>query len=361
MIMENLTEFCIHRTETIKNALKKMDKSGEGILYVVQLKDGKNYLEGVITDGDLRRAIINGAEITETVEKYYNRNPIKGDSSKESDKSTRECLSNKLIPGIPKVDDDNNLIGHTLRSSLIQNNFEVRSNKIDLPVVIMAGGKGTRLDPFTRILPKPLIPIGERAAIEVIADNFKSIGVNDFYISVNYKKEMVISYFDNIPTNYNIHYLKEDEFYGTAGCLTLLPKNIGKSFIVSNCDIFVHTDYEEIVSFHKENNNMLTIVGSFQHHTIPYGVLDYEPGGRLKKIIEKPEYDFVVNTGVYILEYEALKYIPEGKAFSMVDLIDELRKKDMGVGVFPVSEKSYMDIGQWEEYRSNSENIIKRT
>jgi NDP-sugar pyrophosphorylase family protein len=223
--------------------------------------------------------------------------------------------------------------------------------QIKLPVVIMAGGKGTRLDPFTRILPKALIPIDDKPIIEIIMDKFADFGVTNFYISVNHKSKMIKAFFEDFHSNYNISFIDENIPLGTAGGLKYLEKKIVTSFFVSNCDIIIQCDYSKIYKFHKKGNFDLTLVSSIQHHIIPYGVCKLENDGSLKNIKEKPEYNFLVNTGMYILNPDILQFIPKNKSFDMTDLIKRLKERKKKIGVYPVSEKSWIDVGQWEEYK----------
>jgi len=205
----------------------------------------------------------------------------------------------------------------------------------------MAGGKGTRLDPFTKVLPKPLIPIGERTIIDIIMDKFYQNGIKEFYISINHKSRMIKSYFEEANTKFIIHYLEENQPLGTAGSLKLLEGKIEGSLLVSNCDIIIDTDYSEIIEFHEKKKYDMTIVGSFRHYVIPYGVCEISNGGSLKEIREKPEYDFLVNTGMYVLEPDVLVPIPVNKFYHITDLINEYLKRQEKVGVYPISEKWY--------------------
>ena len=182
---------------------------------------------------------------------------------------------------------------------------------------------------------------------------------DDFFISLNDKGRMIKAYFHDYDLGYRINYLEEDKPLGTAGALKYLEGRLDVSFFVSNCDIIIHTDYGSVYEFHKKGSYELTLVGSMQQYTIPYGVCEIDNGGVLKAIQEKPQYDFLVNTGLYLLEPTILQYIPENEYFDMTDLIRAVQYNGLKVGVFPVSEKSWIDIGQWNEYNSVVKNIDK--
>jgi NDP-sugar pyrophosphorylase family protein len=221
----------------------------------------------------------------------------------------------------------------------------------------MAGGKGTRLDPFTRILPKPLIPIGDKAIIDIIMERFSRHGVKEYFVSVNHKAKMIRSYFEEMATQYRIHYIEEEKPLGTAGSLKFLKDRIKDSVLVSNCDTIIDCDYSEITKFHKNNNYQISIVGSLKHFIIPYGICEIENGGLLRNLTEKPEYDYLVNTGMYILTNETLDLIPENQQYHITDLIKTVKNNGGRIGVFPISEKSWIDIGQWDEYRKSLKSL----
>jgi dTDP-glucose pyrophosphorylase len=337
----------------VKAALKKLDRGGERIVFVV---DEGDRLLGIITDSDIRRYILKDGSLGDTLLNCYNDHPIVLEEGFDHDAARQLMISNnKEI--IPVVGNDGKLVDYVRWNDLFEETME-RKERVEIPVVIMSGGKGTRLAPFTKILPKPLIPVGEKPIVEIIMDRFHDDGVTDFYLTVNYKGEMIKSYFDNTPVEYSIHYIWEEEFLGTAGSLKLLPETIANQFIVSNCDIIVDATYGDLVKYHNKSKHMLTVVGSIQHYKIPYGILECKKGGKLKTINEKPEYDMIVNTGLYVVNSACLKYIPDGREFHMTDLINLLLSKKMSVGMYPVSENAYMDIGQWEEYRKSLEKIL---
>jgi NDP-sugar pyrophosphorylase family protein len=215
----------------------------------------------------------------------------------------------------------------------------------------MAGGKGTRLKPFSNILPKPLFPLGDKTIAETIMDKFHEVGSRRFWFSVNYRHEMIKTYFDCLDKKYAINYFQEEKPLGTAGSLTLLKEMINETFFVSNCDIIIDADYSEIVGYHREQKNEITMVTSLKHVQIPYGTVETGEGGQVQSLIEKPELTFMVNAGFYVLEPHLLSQIPEGEFYHITQLIDKVRSRNGRVGAYPVSEKSWCDIGEWGEYR----------
>ncbi len=343
-----IRDICIKENETIRNALKLLDSTAKKNLLVV---DDKNTLLGTLTDGDIRRFILRGESLDKTINEAYNKNPlfIFEKDLKNMDE-IKKIFYEKRIELIPILDKNRKLIDYLLWDEIFKGKKEQIKGNVLLPLVIMAGGKGTRMEPFTNVLPKPLIPIGSKSILELIIDEFKSFGINEIYLTINYRGEMIRAYFEGLEKDYTVKYIKEENFFGTAGCLKLLADKINTSFIVSNCDVIVKANYEEVVRFHKENNAMLTIISAIQHHKIPYGVISFENGGAITNIIEKPEYTFTINTGVYILEKECLDYIPNNKFFNMTDLINILIKENKKIFTFPINENDYIDIGQWEEY-----------
>jgi NDP-sugar pyrophosphorylase family protein len=219
--------------------------------------------------------------------------------------------------------------------------------RFTLPVVIMAGGIGSRLKPLTNVLPKPLIPIGEKTIIEEIFERFANHGCHEFFISVNYKAELIRYYLKDQNLPYQLVFFKEEKPMGTAGSLTLLKGQILETFFVSNCDIIVEQDYSEILDYHRTNKNEITIVAALKHYPIAYGTVETGENGRLLKILEKPELTFKINSGMYILEPHLLNEIPENQVFDITSLIEKILERNGNAGVFPVNEGSWRDIGDW--------------
>jgi dTDP-glucose pyrophosphorylase len=332
---------------TLLEGMKKMDTIRRKLLLVY---DGKKYI-GLISIGDIQRAIINSIDLNSPVSALIRKDNIIAHPETSIDEIKKLMLTIRA-EFMPVVSNKNELLNVYFWEDLFAQNEKMPVKQFNLPVVIMAGGIGTRLKPLTNILPKPLIPIGEKTIIEQIMDKFCEAGCNTFYLSVSYKAEMIKYYFSTLPeTPYHISYLHEEKPLGTAGSLHLLRGKINSTFFVSNCDILIDQDISDIYDYHKAAMNEITLVAALKNFFIPYGILETSDNGLLQSITEKPEITFKINTGLYILEPHLLDEIPENKFYHITTLINTLKKKNRKVGVFPVSEKSWKDIGDWSEYQ----------
>jgi dTDP-glucose pyrophosphorylase len=340
---------------TIKEALKMLDVTAVKVLLIV---NPRRELIGTLTDGDIRRAILSGKDLSAPIEGVFNPDPqyfIENDYT--VDQAKRLFLS-KRIELIPILTNTKEVRSYLSWDDVFNEKAKTRRRgSLSLPVVIMAGGKGTRLLPFTNILPKALIPLGEKSILEHIIDGFLAYGIRRYCLSLNFKAEVIRAYFDGLEKDYEVSYIIEDRYLGTAGSLKLTGAELGETFIVSNCDILVKADYQDIYEHHLKSRSKLTILSSIQHHQIPYGVVEFQKGGEVTKILEKPEYTVPVNTGVYILSRECLAFIPENRRFDMTELIEILIKNRMKVTTYPVNENDYVDVGRWEEYQKVAEKM----
>lgn len=337
-----LNNLCIDENMSIRQSIKRLDETGRKILLVTT---NDNILLGTITDGDIRRWILQSGNFEEKVTKIMNVQPTVLDV-KEKYKA-KKVMDEKCISALPLVNDKNMVVDIVFLNE--KYNDESNYNKISNSVVIMAGGKGTRLYPYTKILPKPLIPIGEKTIIERIMDNFEKAGCNKFYITINYKKNMIKAYLGEKRKKYEVEYVEEEKFLGTGGSLALLKGKINEPFFVSNCDILVDADYYDILKYHKEEKNMITMVTSLKNYVIPYGVIKLDNTGRVIDTVEKPEMDYLVNSGLYILEPECLNDIPQNEFFHITDLINMYLKKGIKVGTYPITENAWLDMGEFKE------------
>lgn len=344
MKTEQLITFLISPEQTIVEAMQKIDANAKGILFITNT-DRK--LIGAITDGDIRRWLIKTGNLQEQISRLMNRNP-KSVYRREV-ASAQDVMRRYSITALPVLNSKGIVIDILFEQ---EQKIEVREGSLSLdkvPVVIMAGGKGTRLYPYTKILPKPLIPIGDIPIMERIIDKFRDVGVTDFYATVNYRKNMIKSYFTDTVKDYEIKYVEENQPLGTAGSLRLIEEDFEQPFIVTNCDILIHADYEDVYRYHRESGNELTIVSALKNIVVPYGVIHSSENGAVQSMEEKPKLSYFVNTGMYILNPELKKEIPEDTFYHMTDLTDKLLKEKRKVGMYPISEDSFLDMGEFEE------------
>jgi dTDP-glucose pyrophosphorylase len=354
--MQDMDKYKIRFDSNIKKAIKQLDAGGLGFCVVVNSEDR---VICIITDGDFRRSILNGIDLDGNVLNIANKNFKYLEAGCSKTDAVNLFMQEKNIEHLPILE-DGRLVDLITEKDLVSNgDMNSRKKKLDNLVVIMAGGRGARLDPFTVILPKALIPIGDKAMIELIMDKYLEYGMNDFLISVNHKAKMIKAYFEEQKSGYNINYIEENKPLGTAGALKNLEHRTKKPFFVTNCDIIIINDnYAGIYDFHINGGFDLTMVASMHYQSIPYGVCEIDCGGVLKRIIEKPEANFLVNAGMYILNPDMLGLIPENTFYNMTDLIDDMQKQNHKIGVYPVAEKSWIDVGQWEQYR-NAVNVLR--
>lgn len=345
-------EITIRNIATIKDAMKQLDQASSKVLFVI---DEEGALIGSISDGDIRRHILQNKSLDDLLENACNTKCMKFSQTVDRD-SAIEQMETADISVAPVLDGNHRIISFITLPSY-HKTIVSEHNKLNLPVVIMAGGKGTRMAPFTNVLPKPLIPIGEKTILELIIDEFLIYGIKDFHFTLNYRGEMIRAYFDGIQRTYDVSYAWEKDFNGTAASLKLVD-GLSGDFIVSNCDIIVKADYSDVYSFHKKNNASLTVVSAIQHQQFPYGVIEFKEGGDVIGLKEKPEFTFPINTGVYILSPDCLGYIPENCFFHMTHLIEKLIAEGKKVMTYPVNESDFIDTGQWEEYQSALDRLL---
>ncbi len=228
------------------------------------------------------------------------------------------------------------------------------------PVVIMAGGKGTRLLPYTNILPKPLIPVvDDIPMVGMIINSFKKYGTNEYYMIVNYKKEMIEDYFNSVEKDYRLTFIEESNYLGTGGGLRYAKDKIDSTFFLSNCDILMLENYNEVYEYHKKNKNVITMIVSLKPINIPYGVIKTDENQCIIESIEKPTYMTLVNTGIYILEPDVFDYIKEEEHVDFPTIIERLKADNKKIGVYPITSDRWLDMGQIEEL-NNSRMILTK-
>ena len=345
---EKLAEISVQTSISLLHALKKMDETGRKLLLVFD----DNTFTGLLSIGDIQRAIINNKPLNTPLTNVLRPN-IRVASSRQPFSEIKSTMQRFRTECMPVLNENRELIDVYFWEDVFPDENDRIKRNLGLPVVIMAGGKGTRLKPITNVLPKPLIPVGEKTILENIMDRFLALGCSNFFLSVNYKAEMIKHYFDNLnSSDYGIQYITEEKPLGTAGSLYLLKGKLDSTFFVSNCDIIIDEDYGEIYDYHINNGNDLTIVAALRHFQIPYGTLETSENGLLERLEEKPEITFKINSGLYILEAHILDEIPENEHLDITELIQKIKNRKGKIGVFPVSEKSWTDIGTWDQFLS---------
>ena len=280
----NIEQLMIESDESILSALKKMNIIHRKLLIVV--KDG--LFHSLVSIGDIQRAIIADVDLHNPVKNIL-RSKVNVAAVGDNKHKVIRFMIEQRSEFMPIVDDQG-VIAEIIYWDDVVGKKQKSRNEFTLPVVIMAGGKGTRLRPLTNVLPKPLIPLGEQTIMEDIMDRFVECGCHNFYVSVNYKADTIRRYFDNLnKPQYHVEYFQEDKPLGTAGSLHLLKDRINSTFFVSNCDIIIDEDYSEILKFHCDKRNEITVVGAIKNYSIPYGTLETGSGGQLLSLQEKPE------------------------------------------------------------------------
>lgn len=335
----------IKESSSIIEALKLMDSSKTKLLFVFD----ENRFVGLLTIGDIQRAILKDVDLTTQISSIIDNKKIYA-SINESVEEIKNKMTKLRAECMPVVDENGNLVKVYSWKDIFGSKVQTEYPNLEIPVVIMAGGMGSRLAPLTNIYPKPLIPIGEKTIVESIMDKFVNYNCHDFFMSVNYKADTIKNYFDFINNpEYNVSYFQENKPMGTAGSLRLLKDKINSTFFVSNCDILIEEDYANILEYHRSNKNELTVVAAVKTISIPYGTIITGENGLLESIEEKPTLSFKINTGLYILEPTLLEDIPD-EFFHITHLMEKLKAEGRRVGVYPISQNDWKDMGDWKEY-----------
>lgn len=339
--------FLIGEQRQVLEALHQLEETRRKILYVIT-EDCR--LVGSLTDGDVRRWILGGGDLDGEVGAVCNRIPYAAKAGYLID-DIKSAMTSHQVTSVPVLDDEGRVIDVLFWETLFQMVTGPKDTKpLKLPVVVMAGGKGSRLAPFTSVLPKPLIPVGDKTAIEVILDSFVDHGVEDFYLSVNYKSKLIQAYFEELAPSYRLSYVYEEKPLGTGGGLHTLAGRFEGDIIVTNCDVIIKADYHALMDHHRKEDNDITMVVSLRHYDIPYGICDIVDNGQLCAMREKPHFNFLVNTGLYVLRASVLEMIPENQFYHLTDLIEDVKSRGGRVGVYPISDKAWLDTGEWQQY-----------
>jgi dTDP-glucose pyrophosphorylase len=333
-------------TASLRDAMVRMDAQRVKLLFVVE-PSGR--FVAPISMGDIQRYYLEHNHFNTNVGAVVLGRESYVANALEPRGKVEELMRRLRLEAMPIIGNDGKISEVIEWSDLV--GYCPTPTQIQVHVVVMAGGKGTRMQPLTNVIPKPLVPLGEHTILEHIIANYARSGCRRFWLSVNYKSEMVRRHMENrSPDLWQIDYVHEKHFMGTAGSLHLMKNRIVETFFVCNCDILIEDSHAEMLAHHKERGNELTAVAAIREQAVPYGVFKCESGGKLINLVEKPSFTYLVNTGMYILEPHLLDEIPGEGVFHMTDLITAIRTRGGAVGIYPVSEGSWLDLGTWDEY-----------
>lgn len=341
--MTDWKSILVQPNQTILDVIAIIDRGGVQLAIVV---DAQGRLMGTITDGDVRRGILRGKNMSDVVTEIMNPSPVTASEGESTDEVLRKMKEKSLLQ-IPVLDADHRVVDLKILEQFL------KGRRHDNPVILMAGGEGKRLYPLTKDCPKPLLKVGGKPILETIIENFISQGFHSFYLSVNYKAEMIESYFgDGSKWGCEISYLRENAQMGTAGALSLMPKDVQGPFIVMNGDVLTKTNFETLLNFHREERADVTMCVREYDFQVPYGVVRLN-GVQIQSIDEKPVHTFYVNGGIYVLNRSALDLIPNSTATDMPEVFSRIVGEKGKACAYALREY-WLDIGRGDDFERAS-------
>lgn len=341
-------EMLINDNMTIEDAMRVIDQGISKTVFMVS----DLTLMGSVTDGDVRRHLLRGGSVNESVCKIVNYNP-KFFYENDNVNYQRYMIENELT-AVPVVDKQMRI----LRIERLKRKTEAaREIEDHIPVIIMAGGFGTRLRPYTEIIPKPLIPIGSKTILEHIFDKFEEYGCSKKYVIVNYKKKLIEAYFKEGSDYRDLHFIEEPAFLGTAGGIKCAKDVCKSDFFMTNCDIIADTDYYCVWKEHRQNGNIITMVLANKEYCVPYGTVEVSEDGNVLCLREKPRVEYKVNTGIYLCNSRLLDYIDDSEKIDMPDLIQRCINAGEKIGQITIDGNDWYDMGQPDQLEMMKERF----
>ena len=337
--MRNPEDFLVAPGTRLREAREAIDRYG---LRIVFIANEHSELVGSLSDGDVRRFLLRGGTLDAQVQEAMNPQPVSC-SVRETTEDLNEMLRKRSFTAIPIVD-DKRIMRIYYRHPVI----EKPSESLDVPVVIQAGGKGTRLKPYTDVLPKPLIPVAGKTITEHIMDRCIREGCSDFHMIVNYRKEFIRAYFNDPEKLYDVHFIEEETFAGTGGGLRLALPYVDERFFLHNCDVLLDVNFRDFLEFHETGGYVLSMVGCVMSMHLPYGTIESDDSGTVTHLLEKPSVPFVANTGLYLVERRFMDYLGEDEFVHITEGIERAMAAGEKVGVYEVPDDAWLDMGQPE-------------
>ncbi len=343
--MDNIKKYKINSSAKIFEAFNKLYDNKKKIICVL---DNKEKVIGTLTEGDFLKAIWKKIDFKKDLHKILNKKFF----------YTYDKKIKKKIPFnvrfVPRLSRQKKLIEIIDKEKILH----FKKHKSEIDIMIIAGGKGKRLKPYSDILPKPLMPIGKKTILEHILDKSKVLNPNNFYISLFHQKNIITNYLYNKIKGISLKVINEKKALGTAGSLSLLKEyKVSKNILVTNCDVFLDYDYEKILDFHNKNNNHCTIVGFVVNKQIPYGVCGVSREGSLQSFSEKPLDNYLVNSGIYVFKSSICQLMKKNNEYDMDVFIKKIIKKKMKIKVLPIPENKFHDIGTLDNFIKTKKNL----
>lgn len=341
-----MTHFLIQEDSTIKDALisiNEVSHESKSLLVV----NANNQMVGSLTDGDIRRGLITGAQLTDEVSSIMHRD-FKYINQSEFDVTHLKSFRERRILFIPILDEDNHIVEIV--------NLQKYKSHLPIDAVLMAGGKGERLRPLTENTPKPLLHIGDKCIIDHNIDRLVSYGINHINVTVNYLKEQLENHYAEPRNGVQVLTFSEPKFLGTIGSIKFVKAFYNDTILVMNSDLFTNIDYEDFYLHFKENDAEMSVAAVPYNVSIPYGILDLD-GREIKGLIEKPKYNYYANAGIYLIKKRVLNEIPEEEFFNATDLIEKLIAQNKKVIRYPLNG-TWIDIGNPQEYQK-AQDLVK--
>ena len=340
-INKDLKDIIVSSNTPLKDSLNVLNDGGIQALIVI----GNNAeFKGIVTDGDIRRHLLKDGDLDTLISSVIKKESTV--SLTEDENELKGIFKRKKINHIPILNKKNQIVALAMRTDFNNKNYE----NINSSIVIMAGGKGSRLAPLTNIIPKPLIPIGYSTIVEKIFDSFVNQGFNNFKLIINYKKELIRSYFNELEHSYNLEFLEESKYLGTIGGIKEFANKLTDNFVVTNCDVVTDINYHKFFEHHTKKDAYISILGLKKSTKVPYGVLKLDKESNVEGLKEKPKQTHTIMTGIYIINKKALDFIPSDVEFGMDEFIKTLIANNKVVTSFVIKDGWY-DMGQFSEYK----------
>tara|TARA_A100001011_G_scaffold369766_1_gene425426 strand:- start:318 stop:1376 length:1059 start_codon:yes stop_codon:yes gene_type:complete len=349
----SIKKFTVSKNSTIYNAIKLINRNTLKTLLVVE----KNYIFfGTITDGDIRRALIKGVNIKSKLNNIYNKKSKFFFKNQINKNQVKKLFAGNNYDLIPVLNKKREIVDILHKKKFSSNKKNIKKKLINTIVVITAGGKGTRLSPFTKILPKPLVPINGKPILEIIIEKFKQFNINKFFLTTHFKSRIIEAYLKETYLAPFVKIVYEKKPLGTIGSLSNLKRVKVKNVIITTCDTLINIDYKKFLDFHLKNKNAITIAAAKHDYLIPYGVCNIDKNNQLINLVEKPKYSYLMNSGMYIFDKKLLNLMQENRYIDFDKFLKKIQIKNYKIGVFKINSNNVQDFGKLNDF----ENRVKQ-